>query len=62
MSTRTRLILLLTVLVGAIMMTGGYQRLRQREVILVTAMHNEVRAHADTLQIALEEAKSPELA
>ncbi len=55
MSTSTRLILLLTVLVGTVMLIGGYLRLRQREAILVTAMHNEVRAHAHTLQISLEE-------
>lgn len=57
MSTSTRLILLLTALVGVIMLIGGYQRLRQREFILVSAMHNEVRAHALTLQIALEVAR-----
>ena len=65
MSTSTRLILLLTALVGAVMVIGGYLRLRQREAILVTAMHNEVRAHAHTLQIALEEeygSKAPQLA
>jgi signal transduction histidine kinase len=55
MSTSTRLILLLTALVGTVMLIGGYLRLRQREAILVTAMHNEVRAHAHTLQISLEE-------
>jgi signal transduction histidine kinase len=49
------LILLLTALVGIVMLIGGYLRLRQREAILVTAMHNEVRAHAHTLQISLEE-------
>ena len=62
MSTSTRLILLLTLMVGAVMLIGGYLRLRQREAILVTAMHNEVRAHASTLRIALEEedgAKDP---
>ncbi|NOT61378.1 MAG: HAMP domain-containing protein [Acidobacteria bacterium] len=54
MSTSTRLILLLTALVGTIMVTGGYLRLRQREAIVMTAMHNEVQAHAYTLQAALE--------
>ena len=55
MNTSTRLILLLTVMVGAVMMLAGYFILRQREAILMTAMHNEMRAHALTLQIALED-------
>jgi signal transduction histidine kinase len=40
---------------GAVMIAAGYFTLRQREVVLQTAMHNEVRAHALTLQIALED-------
>lgn len=54
MKTSTRLILILTVLVGLIMAAGGYYRLRQREVSLQRAMRNEMRAQALTLQIALE--------
>src|SRR5581483_10016367 len=54
MKTSTKLILLLTVMVGVVMAIGGYFILRQREVVLEKAMHNEVRAHAHTLQIALE--------
>src|SRR5919204_2504834 len=55
MNTSTRLILLLSVMVAAVMTVAGYFILQQREAILVTAMHNEVRAHAHTLQIALED-------
>jgi hypothetical protein len=50
-----RLILPLTVMAGAVMLAAGYFILRQREAALQTAMHNEVRAHALTLQIALED-------
>jgi hypothetical protein len=46
-----RLILPLTVMAGAVMIAAGYFILRQREA----ALHNEVRAHALTLQIALED-------
>lgn len=56
MNTSTKLIVLLTLVVGAVMTLTGYFILRQREAILVTAMHNEVRAHAVTLQITLEDA------
>lgn len=56
MRTSTRLILILTVLVGLIMAAGGYYRLRQREVSLKRAVRNEMRAQALTLQIALENA------
>lgn len=56
MNTSTKLILLLTLAVGAVMTLAGYFILRQREAILTTAMHNEVRAHALTLQITLEDA------
>jgi signal transduction histidine kinase len=55
MKTSTRLILLLTIAVGVLMAVSGYVRMRQREAILTTAMHNEVRAHALTLQIVLED-------
>jgi two-component system, NtrC family, sensor kinase len=56
MRTGTKLILFLTVAVGAVMTLGGYYMLRQREAILEIAMRNEVRAHATTLRIALGDA------
>jgi len=56
MRTGTKLIIYLTVAVGIVMLFGGYFMLRQREAILETAMRNEVRAHAATLKIALEDA------
>ncbi|MCI0659998.1 MAG: ATP-binding protein [Acidobacteria bacterium] len=56
MRTGTKLIIFLTVAVGIVMLFGGYFMLRQREAILETAMRNEVRAHAATLKIALEDA------
>jgi hypothetical protein len=56
MNTSTKLILLLTLTVGVVMSLAGFFILRQREAILVTAMHNELRAHALTLQITLEDA------
>jgi two-component system, NtrC family, sensor kinase len=56
MRTGTKLILFLTVAVGVVMTLGGYYILRQREAILETAMRNELRAHAGTLKIALEDA------
>ncbi|MEP7337664.1 MAG: ATP-binding protein [Acidobacteriota bacterium] len=55
MSTSTRLILLLMVLVGAAMAAGGYYFLKLRREILESALHNEVRAHAVTLQLMLED-------
>lgn len=55
MSTSAKLILLLTVTVGLVMAVGGYFMVRQREAILITAMRNELGAHALTLQIALED-------
>ena len=55
MSTSTRLILMLTVTVSAMMAAAGYFTLRQREAALVTAMRGEVRANALTLQVALED-------
>lgn len=48
------MILLLTVLVGAIMAAGGYYRLRQRETVLRHAMRTEVNAQATTLAYSLE--------
>ncbi|MDX2029477.1 MAG: ATP-binding protein [Blastocatellia bacterium] len=53
-SLSARLILLLTLLVGAVMALGGWYIQRQRVAILETATRNELRAHAATLQIALE--------
>ncbi|MFN7931567.1 MAG: histidine kinase dimerization/phospho-acceptor domain-containing protein [Blastocatellia bacterium] len=55
MRTATKLILSLTIVVGAIMALGGYFILRQRTRILESALQNELRAHATTLQIALED-------
>lgn len=55
MSTSKRLILVLTVMVGVVMAAASVFSLRQREAALQTAMRNEVRAHALTLQIALED-------
>lgn len=54
LSTSTRLILLLVVMIGLVMSVAGYYMLRQRQEILANALHNEVRAHAMTLQLALE--------
>lgn len=54
MSTITRLILLLMAIIAVVMIVAGYSLVSQREAILVEAMHNEMRAHAFTLQIALE--------
>lgn len=55
MRTATKLILSLTLVVGVIMTLGGYFILGQRTGILESAMRNELRAHATTLQIALQE-------
>ncbi len=55
MSTGTRLVLLLTLAVGALMATASFVILREREQSLQRAMQTEVRAHAATLRIALEE-------
>jgi signal transduction histidine kinase len=54
MKTSTKLIMILTFFVGIVMTVGGYFILHQRERMLEQAMRNEVRAHAVTLQIALE--------
>src|SRR5262245_57652618 len=54
MKTSTRLILILTLLVGAVMTIGGYFILHQREIVLEKSMRNEVQSHAFTLQLALE--------
>lgn len=54
MKTSSRLILILTVVAGIVLSAGGYFILRQREKALEQAMRDEARAHAVTLQIALE--------
>jgi len=55
MSINTKLVLLLTLAVGAVMLVGSFLSLRQREAALESALRDELRAHAVTLQIALEE-------
>lgn len=55
MNTSTRLIVLLTLMVGVMMAAAGYFSVQQREAKLEAAMRSEVRAHALTLQIALED-------
>jgi two-component system, NtrC family, sensor kinase len=55
MSINTKLVLLLTLAVGAVMLTASFLSLRQREATLEAALRDELRAHAVTLQIALEE-------
>lgn len=55
MNVSTRLILLLTVTVNAVMATASYLMLRQSEHRLMVAAYGEVRAHALTLRLALEE-------
>ncbi len=54
MNTSARLILILTIFVGIVMTAGGYLILRHREASLEQALRNEVRAHAVSLQIAIE--------
>jgi signal transduction histidine kinase len=55
MSTSIRLILWLTLAVAVVMAAAGYVMLRQREQALDAAMRNELRAHIQTLRIALED-------
>jgi two-component system, NtrC family, sensor kinase len=55
MSISTRLVLVLTLIVGALMAAASFLSLRQHERALETAMRDEARALAVTLQIALEE-------
>ncbi len=55
MSINTKLVLLLTLAVGLVMLTASFLSLRQREAALESALRDELRAHAITLQIALEE-------
>jgi hypothetical protein len=55
MSINTKLVLLLTLTVGVVMLVASFLALRQREAALESALGDELRAHAVTLQIALEE-------
>jgi signal transduction histidine kinase len=55
MSTSTRLFLLLSLSVGLVMTAASLSVLRERERSLQEAMRREVRAHALTLRLALEE-------
>jgi signal transduction histidine kinase len=55
MKTSTRLILLLTMAVSGVMALVGYLGLQLRADALEAAARDEVRAHAITLRIALEE-------
>lgn len=55
MSISTRLILALALTLSAVSAVTGYFNLRRREAALQTTMQNEVRSHAHTLQIALED-------
>jgi two-component system NtrC family sensor kinase len=55
MSLSARLILLLTIAVGAVMVLGGYFILRQREDIHERALRSELYAHAITLRLTLED-------
>lgn len=55
MSINTKLVLLLTLTVGAVMLVASFLSLRQREAALESALRDELKAHAVTLQIALEE-------
>lgn len=55
MSTSTRLFLLLSLGVGMVMTAASLSVLRERERNLQEAMRREVRAHALTLRLALEE-------
>lgn len=55
MKTSTRLIVLLTLAVCGVMASVSFYSLRQQADALEKAAHAEVRAHALTLQLALEE-------
>lgn len=55
MKLSARLVLLLTLAVSVVMVVASLIALRQREAALREAARNEVRAHALTLRIALEE-------
>lgn len=55
MNTSTRLVLILTLAVGTVMLAASYILLRQREGALQTAVRGELRAHAATLRVVLED-------
>lgn len=55
MNISTRLILLLTASVSVVMLAASLLTLRQRETVLHESARAEMRAHAFTLRIALEE-------
>ena len=55
MRINTKLVLLLTLVVGAVMLIASFISLRQREAALESTLRDELQAHAVTLQIALEE-------
>ena len=55
MSINTKLVLLLTLAVGGVMLVASFLSLREREAALGSALRDELRAHAVTLKIALEE-------
>ncbi len=55
MKINTRLIILLTLSVNALMLVATFFILRQLETNLKTAARDEIRAHVTTLRLALEE-------
>ncbi|MFN7931114.1 MAG: ATP-binding protein [Blastocatellia bacterium] len=55
MKISTRLILILTLCVNAVMLIATFLILHQTEVNLTAAAQGEIRAHAATLRLALEE-------
>src|SRR5215467_9727792 len=55
MSLSARLILLLTIAVGLVMISGGFFILQQREELHARALRNELYAHAVTLRLTLED-------
>ena len=55
MKISTRLIIILTLSVNAVMLIATFLILRQTEANLMSAAKDEIRAHAATLRIALEE-------
>ena len=55
MNISTRLILLLTISVSAVMLAASLLTLRQREALLRESARAELRAHAFTLRVVLEE-------
>ncbi len=55
MNISSRLILLLTVSVSIVMMVASLLTLRQREIVLRESARAEMRAHAFTLRVGLEE-------